>query len=123
MKQTIHLKESELKKMITESVRKALKESSFDDEMAVWRERENSPFFKILRKIEKYVIDLFGTENDEYGISTSPIGYDITEFALDGNMPYTAKKIYRKLENYDMLHNGNRSLDILVNKMMKLANA
>ena len=123
MKQTIRLKETELKKIIAESVKKVLKESSLDDKMAVWKDRENGAFYKILKKIEKHVIDLFGTENDEYGISTSPIGYDITEFALDGNMPYTAKKIYRKLENYDMLHNGNRSLDILVNKMMKLANA
>lgn len=122
MKQTIHLKESELKRIINESVRKILNET-IDDEMSVWKERENSHFYKILKKIEKHVIDLFGTQKDEYGISSSPIGYDISEFALDGNMKYTAQKIYNKLENYDMLHNGNRSLDILVNKMLRLANS
>ena len=122
MKRRIRLTESSLHRIIKESVRRILREDyDLDSEMDMWKQRGESEFGKCLKKIDKKVIDLFGTSADEYGINNSPIGQIITAYSLDGDKMYTARAIKSTLENYDMLNNGDRQLDNLVKKLFMLA--
>lgn len=118
---TIRLTESDLHRIVKESVNRILNED-LEDEILIWKKRENDEFGKILKKIEEKVIELFGVTKDEFGIECSPVSYVITAYSLDGNKKYTAKRIYQMLENYDMIGNGDIELDNLVKNMMKLSN-
>lgn len=121
MKKIVKLTESDLRHVITESVKKIINEwESLDDEMGVWKERSKDEFSRILKRIEKYVIDMFGTQKDEYGIETSMIGHLITAYSLDGDRGPIAREVTNILDNYDMLNNGNEKLDRLVRKLNQL---
>lgn len=120
MKQTIRLSESELKNLISESIKKVLKEN-LDDDMVIWDERGKDEFSLVLKKIDKIVANILGGEENEYGFRDTPLGWIIAEYSLDGNKSQTANKVYSMLENYDVLNNGYKEIDSLVAKMMKLA--
>ena len=119
IKHTIRLTESELKNMIAKSVRRVLNEN-LDDDMVIWDKRGKDEFALILKKIDKKVSNLFGGEENEYGFKDTPLSWIIAEYSLDGNRKRTAKKVYSILNNYDMLHNGDKILDSLVKKMLIL---
>lgn len=124
MKKTVKLTQSELNRMINEAVKKVLNEYdnlSLEDEMKIWQERANDEFCQILKKIERIFIDMFGEHESEYGIKYSALSDIISYYVGNGNRKYTANNIYRTLENYDMLNNGDKKLDALVSKMMNLA--
>ena len=120
-KQVTRLSEADLRAMINKTLSILSENHDLDAEMALWDERGKSKFGAVLKKIEKKVIEMFGEEENEYGINTSLIGDIITAYALDGNKLYTAKKIYHMLKMYDMLDNGDEHLDSLVKEMLELA--
>lgn len=119
MKKVIRLTETDLKKIIKESITKILKEDSLDDEMLLWKERSDSEFGKTLSELNKLVGEMYSDE-DEYGLPNTPISHYVTAYALDGDMKYTAKVITDILRNYDMLGQGDE-IDGLVKKMNFLA--
>ena len=119
MKRTIRLTESDLKQIIKESVNRILKEDSLDDEMLLWKERGESEFGKTISQLNKLVGEMFSDE-DEYGLPSTPISHYVTAYSLDGDMKYTAKIITDILTNYDMLGQGDE-IDFLVKKMNKLS--
>ena len=116
MKKQIRISEGKLRGY----VRKAITES-LDDEMAQWKERENTPFYKVLKQIDSKFGDVIVPEEDEYGIPRTPIGNLTTNWVLDGNDAYTAKSVYKTLEEYDMLNNGDEEMDSLAQQMLQLA--
>lgn len=109
MKKIIKLNESTIKQMVRESI---------EDEMALWDERDNSPFGRVISQLDEIMKETF-SEANEYGFQESPISRYVTMYSLDGHKEYTAKAIYEVLENYDMLH--NTPIKRLVKKMIKLS--
>lgn len=109
MKKTIKLTESKIRQIVRESL---------DDEMLLWKQRDESKFGQIIRKLDDMMKEMF-SEPDEYGFQSSPISHYVTAYALDGNEKYTARNIYDTLENYDMLQEPE--VKVLVNKMLMIA--
>ena len=91
---------------------------TLDEEMELWKARDNDEFGKILRKIEKLATPYLYTW-EEMGIEYSPISEYITMYSLDGNRKWVAQHIEVVLENYDILGN-HRNIKTLVNKLFKL---
>jgi len=94
------------------------KKFNLDEEMALWKARENDDFGKTLREIEKASMNYFGCDEDEYGIRSTPLSYLITAYSLDGNRKYTAKVIIATLEEWDILEDEN--IKALADKLNKL---
>jgi len=94
------------------------KKFNLDEEMALWKARENDDFGKTLREIEKASMNYFGCDEDEYGIRSTPLSYLITAYSLDGNRKYTAKVIIATLEEWDILEDEN--IKALADKLSKL---
>ncbi len=94
-----------------------------DEDMKLWEERSKDEFGKVLKEIEKYCIDLWGLTNDYEveGLEQSIISKYINTYALDGDRNYVARRIYRTLENFDMIDNNDdpRFME-LVNEMLEL---
>ena len=93
------------------------KKMTLDEEMAMWEARANDEFGKTLKEINKKAFNEWFTEDDENGISSTPISHHITAYALDGNRKHTANVIRNIIEDYDMMEDVKE----LVKKMMKLA--
>lgn len=111
MKKIIKINESKIRQIIRESL---------DDEMALWKQRDESQFGKIIRKLDEIMKEMF-VDADEYGFKVSPISHYVTAYALDGDEKYTAKRITSTIENYDMSHEPK--VKRLLNKMNNIANA
>ena len=109
MKKIIKLNESKIRQIVKETI---------EDEMEIWRQRDESEFGQIISKLDEMMKEIF-SEPDEYGFQSSPISGYVTAYALDGNEKYTSKMIYDILENYDMLQEPK--VKRLVNKMLKIA--
>ena len=93
------------------------KKMTLDEEMAMWEARANDEFGKTLKEINEKAFNEWFTEDDENGISSTPISHHITAYALDGNRKHTANVIRNIIEDYDMMEDVKE----LVKKMMKLA--
>ena len=93
------------------------KKMTLDEEMAMWEARANDDFGKTLKEINEKAFNEWFTEDDENGISSTPISHHITAYALDGNRKHTANVIRNIIEDYDMMEDVKE----LVKKMMKLA--
>ena len=93
------------------------KKMTLDEEMAMWEARANDDFGKTLKKINEKAFNEWFTEDDENGVSSTPISHHITAYALDGNRKHTANVIRNIIEDYDMMEDVKE----LVKKMMKLA--
>ena len=93
------------------------KKMTLDEEMAMWEARANDDFGKTLKEINEKAFNEWFTEEDEHGISSTPISHHITAYALDGNRKHTANVIRNIIEDYDMMEDVKE----LVKKMMKLA--
>ena len=93
------------------------KTTQLDEEMALWEARANDEFGKTLKEINEKAFNEWFTEDDENGISSTPISHHITAYALDGNRKHTANVIRNIIEDYDMMEDVKE----LVKKMMKLA--
>ena len=93
------------------------KKMTLDEEMAIWEARANDEFGKTLKEINEKAFNEWFTEDDENGISSTPISHHITAYALDGNRKHTANVIRNIIEDYDMMEEVKE----LVKKMMKLA--
>ena len=93
------------------------KKITLDEEMAMWEARANDDFGKTLKEINEKAFNEWFTEDDENGISSTPISNYITAYSLDGNRKYTAKVITSIIEDYDMMEDVKE----LVKKMNKLA--
>jgi hypothetical protein len=119
-KKLIRLTESDLHNMVKHAVARILREN-LDSDMEMWKTRSKDEFGTIIKKIEKKFINLFGEEDAGYGFKQTPLSNYITAYALDGDRAYTAKRIYNVLENYDMVNNGDKELDVLVSQMMEMA--
>ena len=94
-----------------------------DEDMKLWEERSKDEFGKVLKEIEKYCIDLWGTTKDYEvpELEQSIISKYITTYELDGDRNYVARRIYRTLENFDMIdNNDDQRFMELVNEMLKL---
>ena len=122
MNNKITITESKLNRLIRESINEVLAEyteGDLDKEMAIWQERSNSEFGKIIKQLDDIMKEMF-SEEGEYGWEVSPISNIVTEYSLDGNKKVTAKSIYRVLENYDMLQEPE--VNNLVKRMFNLVN-
>ena len=95
------------------------KKMTLDEEMAMWEARANDEFGQTLREIEKASMNYFGCEENEYGISSTPLSYPITAYSLDGNRKYTAKVIIATLDEWDILEDEN--IKALADKLNILA--
>ena len=93
------------------------KKMTLDEEMAMWEARANDDFGKTLKEINEKAFNEWFNEDDENGISQTPISHHITAYALDGNRKHTANVIRNIIEDYDMMEDVKE----LVKKMMKLA--
>jgi len=93
------------------------KKMTLDEEMAMWEARANDEFGKTLKEINEKAFNEWFNEDDENGISQTPISHHITAYALDGNRKHTANVIRNIIEDYDMMEDVKE----LVKKMMKLA--
>ena len=93
------------------------KKMTLDEEMAMWEARANDDFGKTLKEINEKAFNEWFNEDDENGISQTPISHHITAYALDGNRKHTANVIRNIIEDYDMMED----VEELVKKMMKLA--
>ena len=93
--------------------------TNIDMEMKLWEDRLNDNFGKILQKIKKLTNDIFYHEEDEFGISSTPISHEISIYCLDGNKKVTANRVESILENYDILENYS-NIKKLVNKLKSL---
>lgn len=93
------------------------KKMTLDEEMAMWEARANDDFGKTLKEINEKAFNEWFTEDDENGISSTPISHHITAYALDGNRKHAANVIRNIIEDYDMMEDVKE----LVKKMMKLA--
>ena len=93
------------------------KKMTLDEEMAMWEARANDDFGKTLKEINEKAFNEWFNEEDECGISSTPISHHITAYALDGNRKHTANVIRNIIEDYDMMEEVKE----LVKKMMKLA--
>ena len=93
------------------------KKMTLDEEMAMWEARANDDFGKTLKEINEKAFNEWFNEDDENGISQTPISHHITAYALDGNRKHTANVIHNIIEDYDMMEDVKE----LVKKMMKLA--
>ena len=93
------------------------KKMTLDEEMAMWEARANDDFGKTLKEINEKAFNEWFNEDDENGISSTPISHHITAYALDGNRKHTANVIRNIIEDYDMMEDVKE----LVKKMMKLA--
>ena len=91
--------------------------SKLDEEMEQWEARRNDEFGQVLREIAAQAFgDLF-QEEDEWGLTSTPITQYIAGYAIDGNRQYTAKAIMKTLEAYDVLED----VKALADKMKELA--
>lgn len=95
----------------------APEKSKLEEEMEQWEARANDEFGKTLKEINEKAFNEWFNEDDENGISQTPISYHITAYALDGNRKHTANVIRNIIEDYDMMEDVKE----LVKKMMKLA--
>ena len=93
------------------------KKFNLDEEMAMWEARANDEFGKTLKEINEKAFSEWFNEDDENGISLTPISHHITAYALDGNRKHTARVVLAIIEDYDMMED----VEELVKKMMKLA--
>jgi len=93
------------------------KKMTLDEEMAMWEARANDEFGQTLKEINEKAFNEWFNEDDENGISSTPISHHITAYALDGNRKHTANVIRNIIEDYDMMED----VKDLVKKMMKLA--
>ena len=93
------------------------KKMTLDEEMAMWEARANDEFGKTLKEINKKAFCEWFDEEDEDGISSTPISHHITAYALDGNRKHTANVITKIIEDYDMMEDVKE----LVKKLNKLA--
>ena len=94
-----------------------VKKMTLDEEMAMWEARANDDFGKTLKEINEKAFNEWFNEDDENGISQTPISHHITAYTLDGNRKHTANVIRNIIEDYDMMEDVKE----LVKKMMKLA--
>ena len=95
----------------------APEKSKLEEEMEQWEARANDDFGKTLKEINEKAFKEWFNEDDENGISQTPISHHITAYALDGNRKHTANVIRNIIEDYDMMEDVKE----LVKKMMKLA--
>lgn len=116
MKKEIRINESKLRGF----VRNAIVES-LDDEMAQWKEREQTPFYQILKQIDDKFGEVIMPEKDEYGMAHTPIGRLRIAWTLDGNDAATAKAVCSVLDNYDMLNNEDPEMDELAQQLKDIA--
>lgn len=90
---------------------------SIDEEIEQWKARRNDEFGQVLREIAAQAFgDLF-QEEDEWGLTSTPITQYIAGYAIDGNRQYTAKAVMSILEAYDVLED----VKALADKMKELA--
>ena len=95
------------------------KKMTLDEEMAMWEARANDDFGKTLKEINEKAFNEWFNEDDENGISQTPISHHITAYALDGNRKHTAKVIIATLEEWDILE--DESIKAMTDKLNKLA--
>ena len=93
------------------------KKMTLDEEMAMWEARANDEFGQTLKAINKKAFADWFNEDDEYGISQTPISNYITAYSLDGNRKYTAKVVLAIIEDYDMMED----VKALAKKLNQLA--
>ena len=93
------------------------KKMTLDKEMAMWEARANDEFGQTLKAINKKAFADWFNEDDEYGISQTPISNYITAYSLDGNRKYTAKVVLAIIEDYDMMED----VKVLAKKLNQLA--
>ena len=79
------------------------KKFNLDEEMALWETRSNDEFGKTLKELNRKAFADWFNEEDEDGISSTPISHYITAYSLDGNRKYTASVVLAILEDYDMM--------------------
>ena len=93
---------------------------SIDDEIELWKSRENDEFGKVLKEIAEAAKDYLPSENF-HGIELNPLSDCITAYALDGNRLYTANQISNILANYDLWCGKDENINKLVIKLQKIA--
>ena len=93
------------------------KKMTLDEEMAMWEARANDEFGKTLKEINRKAFADWYTEEDEDGISSTPISHYITAYSLDGNRKYTARVVLAIIEDYDVMED----VKTLAKKLNQLA--
>ena len=63
----------------------------------MWEARANDDFGKTLKEINEKDFNEWFTEDDENGVSSTPISHHITAYALDGNRKHTANVMRLKM--------------------------
>ncbi len=94
---------------------------TIEEETEIWDQRSRDEFGTVLTEIKNATADYFYAEEDELGLRSTPIDYDIAAYALDGNRKSTARVIYKKLHEYDLF--ADKKVKALADKMMAVANA
>lgn len=94
MKRTIKLNESELKRMITESVRRILRESHEEDFMEVKRMLDGKNFFEIQNMVKNDDRFSFGSLNGSEGEGLMDLNYK--------GVLVTVEAVCNVLDNYEM---------------------
>ena len=93
------------------------KKFNLDEEMAMWEARANDEFGKTLKEINEKAFSEWFNEDDENGISSTPISHYITAYSLDGNRKHTARVVLAIIEDYDMMED----VKTLAKKLNQLA--
>ena len=73
------------------------KKMTLDEEMAMWEARANDEFGKTLKEINEKAFNEWFNEDDENGVSSTPISHHITAYALDGNRKHLAAMVAEHL--------------------------
>lgn len=96
---------------------------NLDEEMKLWKERENDEFGKTLKAIRDLTNDYFCVEEDEFGLTHTPISHYLAVYSLDGEKTRKSitKSIYNILDNYDIL-SVDEGVNSLVNELKRIAN-
>lgn len=96
---------------------------TLDEEMKLWEVRDNDEFGKTLRAIRDLTNDYFPMEEDDFGMTSTPISHYSAIYALDGEKvrKSIAKSVHDILYNYDILGN-DEGVENLVKELIEIAN-
>lgn len=96
------IKHSELNHLISESIKTITED--LDQEMAMWDSRSKGPIGRTLKEIENAFKEVIAGDEDEHGMTSSPIQPYLMAYVMDGVSPERfIKGLINTLAEYDMI--------------------